>query len=258
LSDHKNEKFLIFIPTYNEAENVKPLIQQLTGLPLDFDILILDDNSPDGTGKILDEIAKTTPNLFIIHRKERNGIGGAHKDGISWAYQKGYKILVTMDADFTHPPDRIPNLLRNTDQFDVVVGSRYLEEKSLKGWNLLRKTLTWTAHFLTTVLLGLKYDSTGAFRLYRLDRIPHAAFNLVRSNGYSFFFESLYILNLSLYPIHEIPIALPPRTYGSSKMSYVEAFKSVKMLFEIYFRGRELKNICLTSRSEIGNSKVSL
>jgi dolichol-phosphate mannosyltransferase len=235
------------------------LIQQISALSithsLKFDILILDDESPDGTGAILDEISKATPNLHIIHRKVRNGIGGAHRDGISWAYEKGYKTLVTMDADFTHPPARIPELLNNTFRYEVVVGSRYMEEKSLKGWNFLRKTLTWTAHFLTTVLLGLKYDSTGAFRLYRIDRIPQATFELVRSNGYSFFFESLYILHVSHYAIHEIPIALPPRTYGSSKMSYREAFKSVKMLFGIYFRGREIKSLSLLAKSEINETK---
>ncbi|MGZ3697739.1 MAG: glycosyltransferase, partial [Bdellovibrionota bacterium] len=204
----------------------------------------------------LDELAKKLPNLFVIHRKVRNGIGGAHQDGISWAYQKGYKTLVTMDADFTHPPARIPDLFKDTAAYSVVVGSRYMDKKSLQGWNMLRKVLTWTAHVLTTYLLGLKYDSTGAFRLYRLDRIPQSVFESVTSKGYSFFFESLYILDLARYPIHEIPIALPPRTYGSSKMSYVEAFRSTKKLFEMYFRGREIKRSYVANRPELENPKA--
>lgn len=237
------DKFLIFTPTLNEAQNITLLLQEIekVKMPGAYDILVLDDNSPDGTGRILDELKLTRPHLHVIHKMNRNGIGGAHKDGIQWAYEHGYKTLVTMDADFTHPPHRIPELFHNNQNFDVVVGSRYMEKNSLDGWNSMRKFLTWTAHFLTTFLLGLKYDSTGAFRLYKLDRIHRGFFSEVQSNGYAFFFESLHLLNVGKYKINEVPISLPPRTYGSSKMSYFEAMKSIKTLFTIFLFRRKIK-----------------
>ena len=248
----ESEKILLFVPTYNESQNVLPLIAQLRALPRPLDLLFLDDNSPDGTGKLLDEAAKTDKNLHIIHRSGRLGIGSAHKMGIAWAYEHGYKTLVTMDADFTHPPAKVLELVSVSEglsgDVDVVLGSRYLQKNSLAGWNLLRKSLTWTAHILTTVLLGLKYDSTGAFRVYRLDRIPQSFFSLVESDGYSFFFESLHVLNINHFTIREVPIALPPRTYGSSKMSYIEALKSVRMLMLIYFKGLFTKRLAKGER----------
>lgn len=228
-----NTRPLVFIPTYNEKENVPPLFARIMALGLPLDILFLDDNSPDGTGKIMDELAAEYSNVAVIHRSGKLGIGSAHKEGILWAYERGYSTLVTMDADFTHAPEKIPDLLAELPAADIVVTSRYLMKESLKGWNPMRKVLTNFAHFLTTVLLGLKYDSTGAFRVYRLDRVPSIFVKLVRSNGYSFFFESLHLLNRGGFHIAEIPIVLSSRTYGSSKMDYSEIFKSVRQLVEL-------------------------
>ncbi len=227
---------MVFIPTYNERDNIGPLVAEIRLLSKEWDLLLLDDNSPDGTGAIMDQLAQTDSRIRVIHRTGKLGIGSAHRDGIEWAYKQGYSLLVTMDADFTHSPTNILKLIEKSAESDVVVGSRYLQEKSLAGWNPVRKILTWTAHVLTTVLLGLKYDSTGAFRLYRLDRLPLATFRLVRSNSYSFFFESLHIINFNKFQISEIPIALPTRTYGSSKMSYRDAFKSLSLLLSTYYR----------------------
>jgi dolichol-phosphate mannosyltransferase len=225
---------LVFIPTYNEAENVGPMLQQLTGLPVEFDVLFIDDGSPDGTGRLLDELSEAYQNVHVLHRSGKLGIGTAHRQGIDWAYTHGYTTLITMDCDFTHPPEKIPELIEGGEGYAVVVGSRYLLRHSLAGWNILRKLLTWTGHTLTVALLGMRYDATGAFRLYRLDRIPRYAFDVVVSRGYSFFFESLYVLYLNGVSIREIPIALPPRTYGHSKMSVQEVFRSVKLLLTIF------------------------
>ena len=230
-------KTLIFIPTYNEKDNVRPLYDRIKKLNLQADILFLDDNSPDGTGAIMDSIRNLDASVHVIHRSGKLGIGSAHKEGILWAYKNGVETLVTMDADFTHTPESIPDLIRAAKTYDIGVASRYLQEDSLKGWNLMRKGMTNLAHILTGVLLGLKYDSTGAFRVYQLKRIPMNFVSHVESNGYSFFFESLYHLNRSGFEIVEMPIALPPRTYGSSKMSYFEIFRSVKQLFTLFFKG---------------------
>ena len=231
-------KPLVFIPTYNERDNVTPLCEEIQGLGLDLDILFVDDNSPDGTGRVLEELAARYPNVRVAHRKGKLGVGSAHYDGIRKAYDDGYRILITMDCDFTHPPRHIVDLLAEAETADVVVGSRYLAKRSLAGWNLVRKLLTWTGHALTRVLLGMKQDATGALRLYRLDRIPRQAFDLVSSKGYSFFFESLYILNFNGFRIREIPIALPPRTYGHSKMTFREIRHSVALLVSTWLTAR--------------------
>lgn len=233
---HEKNEILIFVPTYNESENVRPLYLSLKGLELPADILFLDDNSPDGTGEIMDEIASVNKEVHVIHRMGKLGIGSAHREGIAWAYAHGYRHLVTMDADFTHSPEYIPHLLKCLDDAAVGLGSRYMEKKSLAGWNIIRRTLTMTAHFLTTHLLGLTYDSTGAFRAYDLKTIPKGIFDLVESNSYSFFFESLHIINFNHFKISEISIRLPPRTYGSSKMSFRDAFISVGFLLKMCYR----------------------
>lgn len=215
-----DKKILIMLPTYNERENVQKMCQELSKIDIPADILFVDDNSPDGTGDVLDDLAKMVPRVLVMHRPGKLGIGSAHKDGIVWVYSHGYTHLITMDCDFTHSPENIPDLLKCADEYDVVVGSRHMCEDSLSGWNLWRKCITRTGHVLTTVLLKMPYDATGAFRLYRLDRIPPEVFRSVSSNGYSFFIESLTILNLNQFRIQEIPIALPPRTYGHSKLQF--------------------------------------
>ncbi|MFN8369827.1 MAG: glycosyltransferase [Bacteriovoracaceae bacterium] len=254
-------KTLIFVPTYNEKENVEKLISEITELNLDCDLLFVDDNSPDGTGNLLDSLESKYPRLTVLHRIDKLGIGSAHYDGIKWAYSQGYERLITMDSDFTHPPKYIPILLNKAEDNAIVVGSRYLQEKSLKDWNLFRKTLTTLGHFMTKTLLRMPYDATGAFRLYDLKKIPHYAFDLVQSRGYSFFFESLYIFNNNKYKIEQIPIELPSRTYGHSKMSYREIFRSLKMLFVLYlkwlFNSEKLRILDANTMNKINDNKAS-
>jgi len=221
---------LIFIPTYNEKNNVQPLFERIIKSYKNADILFLDDNSPDGTGNKIDEMIKSSDRLYVIHRPKKLGIGSAHKEGFQWAIERGYKNLVTMDSDFTHSPEDIPKLIANSKDTEVVIASRYLDKDGIKDWNILRKTLSQTAHFLTTVLLDLKYDTTGAFRFYRLDRIDKNFLNKVRSNGYSFFFESIYVLHNMNYTIDEVPVILPTRFNGNSKMGYRDLLNSIRLL----------------------------
>ncbi len=228
------DKTLVFIPTYNERDNVEKICHDILRLGLDLDMLFMDDNSPDGTGVILDTLSERYSNVYVAHRTGKLGIGSAHMDGINWAYDQEYSTLITMDCDFTHQPESIPDFISKSDSFDIVVGSRFMFKKSLCEWNLFRKAMTFLGHFLTTNCLKMTYDATGAYRLYRLDRIPSKVFHIVNSKTYSFFFESLYILNINKYSIVEIPIELPARTYGHSKMSLKEVLKSVSHLLYIY------------------------
>lgn len=225
-------KPLVIIPTYNERNNVPPITEKILALNLPLDVLFVDDNSPDGTGGLLDEYAARHAFLHVLHRPGKTGIGSAHLAGLAWAEERGYQTIVTMDCDLTHSPVDIPAMLAASADADVVVGSRYMRRGSLRGWNWRRKLLTRLAHLLTRLLLGISYDCTGAFRVYRLDRLPRGVFGVVRSKTYPFFFESLFVLHVNGARIAQIPISLPPRTYGSSKMPASEPFRGIRHLFE--------------------------
>ena len=232
----QNRELLIFIPTYNEKGNIKEMHRRLRCLDQKADILFLDDNSPDGTGRIADEIAKNDAGVKVTHRPGKQGIGSAHQEGITFAYARGYKTLITMDCDFLHNPNEISNLLNIDDKYTVVVGSRFIQKGSLDDWDLFRTALSTLANVMTRRLLRIPYDATGAFRLYRLDRIDPRLFGLVESNDYAFFFESMFILMAGGVRICEVPIVLSKRTCGESKMKVSNMLQSVQRLFSLYFR----------------------
>jgi dolichol-phosphate mannosyltransferase len=227
-------KTLIFIPTYDERDNVGPMCEQIFALGLDADLMFMDDASPDGTGAELDRLTARYPRLRVAHRAGKSGIGSAHLEGIALAYREGYDRLVTLDCDFTHTPTLIPVFLERGAGADVVVGSRYLGNDSLPGWSGIRKLLTGGGHLLTKNLLGISQDATGAFRVYNLRAIPEALFALVRSRGYAFFFESMLVLERNGFSVAEVPIKLPARTAGNSKMSFQEIRRSVQTLFGLF------------------------
>ena len=246
----KSYKSLIFVPTYNERENVEILVSQLDQLNLGFDYLFIDDNSPDKTGDLLDQMVKTRPNLNVIHRPRKLGIGSAHVDGIEWAYQNNYQVLITMDSDFSHSPLYILKLLEYSESSDVVVGSRYMQKNSLSEWNFRRKFLTHMGHFMTKKFFNMPYDATGAFRLYRLDKIPSKCFGVERSQGYSFFFESLFILFRNHFKITEVAIDLPARTYGQSKMKFKDAVYSLTLLLKMVLLNIFKPDVFLINQSD--------
>ncbi|CAN5254663.1 hypothetical protein BH09GEM1_BH09GEM1_44890 [soil metagenome] len=231
-------KTLVMVPTYNERENAPLMVNAIRALGLDVDVLFVDDDSPDGTGPLLDALAVGYERLRVIHRIGKRGIGGAHLEGIAAAYEGGYQRLITLDCDFSHSPEDIPAFIEASDSADVVVGSRWTSLESLPGWNVFRRMMTGAGHMLTRAVLSMPYDATGAFRAYRLDRIPEAVFSLVQSRSYSFFFESLFILHQNGFRIEEIPIVLPARTYGHSKMTMRAALQSVKIMLGIAARFR--------------------
>lgn len=249
----KTADTLIFIPTYDERENVSGMAAEVLALPVNADIVFMDDNSPDGTGQVLDGLARANPRIEVLHRTGKLGIGSAHLDGIAYAYDKGYRVLVTMDCDFTHSPSDIPRLLEAAKNADLVAGSRFQNPDSLPGWSAARRGLTHLGHLVTQKTLGVTSDATGAFRVYRLDRIPRQMFNIVTEKGYAFFFQSMFIITQNEMNIVEVPIVLPARTYGHSKMSLTEVRRSIEQLGKLYlaraanpaqFRmGRELEDL---------------
>jgi dolichol-phosphate mannosyltransferase len=226
-------KTLIFVPTYNEADNVTILAEGIFSLGLDADLLICDDGSPDGTGEIIEKMKVTYPRLLTLHRAGKLGVGSAHLDGIAYAYDNGYTRLVTMDCDGTHAPHDVPRLLAAADEADVVTGSRFVTKDSLPGWTLYRRSMTQLGHLVTEGLLGLTNDATGAFRVYRLDRLPREVFSLVTEKGYAFFLQSLFILQENGASIVDVATKLPARTYGHSKMTFGEVRNSVQRILSI-------------------------
>ena len=237
------KKVLIAIPTYNEVENVIPIYREIKKQKISADILFIDDNSKDGTSKIITDISKKDKSVLLISRKKKLGIGSAHQEAIKYAYSKKYKNLITMDCDFTHKPADIKKIIKKKGTGDIIVGSRYISKGSLSEWNLIRKTLTLTAHFLTKNLLKMPYDATSAFRLYNLEKIPRDLFTKVESSSYSFFFESMFILHVNKFKIKEVSIELPARTYGNSKMTFKDIYTSLMLLVKTFYLYKTYKDL---------------
>jgi len=208
---------LICLPTYNERANVCELVSRIRALPLTADVLFVDDKSPDGTGAVLEDLSRQETAVHVIHRTSRQGIGSAHKAAVRYAYQNGYRFLVTMDADGTHAPEDIPGLIEAAESNDIVIGSRFLATAAdhRNRWQTVQSLL---AHRLTSRLLHVPCDMTNAFRLYRLEEIDAAIFSQCRSDSYAFFPESLYRLHQQNLRIKEIPVSLNHRQTGKSKM----------------------------------------
>jgi dolichol-phosphate mannosyltransferase len=221
---------LVIIPTYNEAENIPVILQTLLSLPHAFDILFVDDSSPDGTANVIRSFQGENSRVRLLLRPGKLGIGSAHRDGILWAYEHRYDVAATMDADLTHSPEDLGRLLSLDIAADVLVASRFKSPGSLPGWSLTRRVITHLGHYATQLLLGLPYDATGALRIYKINNIPRRLFQLAVSNGYAYIFESLLYLHVNGITIAEVPITLPARILGSSKMSKKEFIRSVKAL----------------------------
>jgi len=240
---------LIAIPTYNEVENIDLISQRVLDAVPNCQLLFIDDNSPDGTGERLDHLSRLDKRISVLHRSGKLGIGSAHQVAIAYAYQNSVEILVTMDADLTHSPEHIPALINLLSSADVVIASRFMESGGLADWNLGRKAMTQLGHLLTKTLLRLPYDASGAFRIYNLSHIPVECFRLVQSEGYSFFFESLKILEMNNTRIVEHPVVLPSRTYGSSKMKLREITKSIRFMIVLSFKSlRKPDDLRITKR----------
>jgi dolichol-phosphate mannosyltransferase len=244
---------LIFIPTYNERQNVRPLCEQILALGLDADVLFIDDASTDDTGAELERLAAEHARVRVVRRSTRAGVGSANLDAITLAYDEGYARLVTLDGQFTYSPRLIPSFLARSDKTDVVVGSRHLESGSLHDWSLLRRSVSSAGHVLTKHLLGMAQDATIGFRLYNLKTIPRELFELVQSKGHAFYFESMLLLQRNGYAIAEVPITLPRSTYESSKVSLAEAQRSASTLLSLFYQDQ-----INPSRFRLGNEPVEL
>jgi glycosyltransferase involved in cell wall biosynthesis len=222
------QRHAIVIPTYNERENIAPLVTEITCLGLESHVVIVDDNSPDGTGMVADELAAQHETVQVVHRPSKLGLGTAHITGIKAGLVLGASQIVTMDADFSHHPRYIPGLLAMLDRYDVAIGSRYVEGGGTRYCTAPRRGLSQGANLFARTMLGFRAgDATAGFRGYRRAVLESMALDDVVSDGYSFLIEMLYYCQRQGWHIGEYPIVFENRQRGASKISRAEIFKAV-------------------------------
>ena len=229
-------KKIIIIPTLNEEKNVIILYKKIKKNLKKFHVLFIDDNSTDRTQFEIKDLKKKYKNVTYIFRKKRLGVGSAHKVGLTYSYKHKYDLAITMDADGTHDPKYIKKMLILSSNYDLVITNRFLSKNSLRDWTLFRKFLTKLRYHMINLTLGISYDTSGAFRCYNLNQIKKTHILLAKDNGYSFFWESTFLLENKLYKIFEIPIKLPFRIIGSSKMRYKDICFALIYLALYFFK----------------------
>jgi dolichol-phosphate mannosyltransferase len=237
-------KIIVVVPTFNECDNIKLLAARLMELPVaGIEMLIVDDNSPDGTGKIADELAAANPCIHVLHRAGKQGLGTAYVQGFTWALKAGADLVLQMDADFSHDPAYIPELVKATDHADAVIGSRYVKGGRLdERWSIWRRLLSWWANrvWVGTVLRTPVRDNTGGFRAWRRATLLGMNLDRVRSNGYIFQVEMTYIALRLGYKFAEIPIYFADRKYNESKMGLKVQLEAALGVFALAVRHRSL------------------
>jgi dolichol-phosphate mannosyltransferase len=241
----------VIIPTYNEAENLPRLTSALLALPLsNLKILVVDDDSPDGTGQIGDALAVEHPDCFeILHRTVRPGYGRATTDGFRHALKTGAQAIATMDADFSHPPELLPDLLNSLQTCDVAMGSRYIPGGSVdRNWPFWRKGLSRFGNFYARTILSLPvHDVTGGFRMYRRETLEKMPLDRLRSNGYAFLVEVLYVAHRLGCKFNEVPFYFSDRRFGQSKMSFRVQREAAVRVWQIRFEYRDIQTFAPTA-----------
>jgi dolichol-phosphate mannosyltransferase len=230
------DRISVVIPTYNEAENIEPLVRQLLALPLGLNVIVVDDNSPDGTGDILDRLATEDGRVRSVHRPGKLGLGTAHIAGFRRAIADGAALVISMDADFSHDPRYVPAMIEKIQGCDLVIGSRYVRGGGARECTLPRRALSWGANGFAKVVLGLHAnDCTAGFRCYRREVLENVGLDEIFSNGYSFLIEMLYRTQRLGYKVGEVPIVFENRQRGASKISRKEIFKALYTVLRLRF-----------------------
>jgi len=215
-----NSKTLVIVPTYNERDNLPPLSARLLALPVPVDLLVVDDNSPDGTGEVADALAAKHPQIHVLHRAEKDGLGRAYCAGFAWALERDYQFTFEMDGDLSHNPDDVPKLLEAAQGADLVIGSRYCNGIRVINWPLPRLMLSKGAAKYVRIITGMPFtDPTGGYKCFRRTALQTIDLQNVRSNGYSFQIELTHMLWRRGMKIVEVPIIFTDRFQGRSKMS---------------------------------------
>jgi len=228
---------LVIVPTYNERENLPSLAQKLLSLPVAVDMLVVDDNSPDGTGRIADELAVKHPPIHVLHRAEKSGLGRAYIAGFKWALERGYEFIFEMDCDLSHDPAEIPAFLAAAQNADLVLGSRYTGGVRVVNWPLKRLLLSRCAGIYVWLITGMPItDPTGGYKCFRRRALQALDLDVVHSNGYSFQIEMTHRLWMDGMKIVEVPIIFTERAEGHSKISRYIVAEALWVVWRLWLR----------------------
>ena len=230
-------KILAISPTYNEKKNISELINRISQLPLEVDLLIVDDNSPDGTANIVKDIMIQNKNTHILEREKKLGLGTAYCEGFQWALDRGYDLIVQIDADLSHNPDDILRLVEMSKSSDLVIGSRYIGGVNVINWPMRRLLLSYFANLYAKFLIRFPIkDSTGGFKCFHRKVIESIDLKTINSQGYSFQIEMNFLAWVKGFKIQEIPIVFTDRTVGESKMNRSIVIEAIWMVPKLLIR----------------------
>ena len=229
------ERALVIVPTYNEASNIRLIVPEILSQDQRIDVLVVDDNSPDGTGQIADELAGQNQRIHVLHRDGKQGLGTAYVAGFKWALDRDYEYIFEMDADYSHDPKHLPEFLAAAQEADLVLGSRYLNGRvTVANWPMTRLLLSYFANIYARIVTGHKlWDATGGFKCFRRKVLSSIELDSVTSNGYSFQIEMSFRAKRKGFKIREIPILFVDRTDGESKMSGAIVREAVWMVWRL-------------------------
>jgi dolichol-phosphate mannosyltransferase len=261
---------LIIVPTYNELDNLRPLLEQVFSYAPDTDVLIVDDNSPDGTGKLADEIHEQNPRVSVLHRSGKQGLGTAYIAGFKYAIAHGYDAAFEMDADFSHDPCYLPDFLKAIEHADLVIGSRYVPGGDTPNWSFLRRFISGGGNLYARLMLDIPvHDCTAGFRCYRREVLESIDLDSIQAQGYAFQVELAYRATRRGYKVVETPIVFMDRRVGKSKMSSTIFFEGFIWVLRTRFsrrsslrgaakaeHGQQLDTAAEDSRQEIPSSAV--
>jgi len=243
-------RITVVVPTYNEAENLPKLVSALFILPLDLRILVVDDNSPDGTGAIADNLAKKDTRVRVLHRAGKEGLRSAYLNGFRIALDDGAEAVAQMDSDFSHDPVKLMEMASRLENCDLVIGSRYVQGGAVdENWPLWRKSLSAFGNFYSRAILRLpQHDVTAGFRLWRRETLEGMPLQRVHSNGYVFQVEMTYLAHCLDYKIDEIPVYFPDRQEGKSKMSFAIQAEAALRVWVVWWSYRDLRKAGKSAR----------
>ena len=228
---------LAISPTYNEKKNIAELINRITLIPTEIDLLIIDDNSPDGTADIVKSYMVENKHIFILEREKKLGLGTAYCEGFQWALDRGYDLIVQIDADLSHNPDDIPRMVEMSKSADLIIGSRYIDGVNVINWPMRRLLLSYCANLYARIFIQFPIiDSTGGFKCFKRDVLESIDLSKIYSEGYSFQIEMNFLTWIKRFEILEIPIVFTDRTVGESKMNRAIVIEAILMVPKLFIK----------------------